>query len=77
MCGAVPTPAVAEASTPVGRDGAIDVIRIVSLIGVVAAATLASVGWGLLRVAVALVGARRLAGDRQRVCAASRPARMT
>ena len=52
---------------------------------VAAAATLASVGWGLKEqglycVAVmltALIAARALASDRQRVCAASLPAKMT
>jgi hypothetical protein len=49
------------------------------------AATLASVGWGLKDqglycvavMQVALVAARVLASDSQRVCAASLPARMT
>jgi hypothetical protein len=57
----------------------------VSLLCVAGAATLASVGWGLKEqglylvavMIVTLVGARLLAVDGQRVCAASRPARMT
>jgi hypothetical protein len=56
-----------------------------TLLCVAAAATLASVGWGLKDqglylvavMLVALIGARLLAGDSQRVCAASRPARIT
>jgi hypothetical protein len=56
-----------------------------ALLCVAGAATLASVGWGLKDqglwcVAVmlaALVAARWLASDPQRVCAASLPARMT
>jgi hypothetical protein len=56
-----------------------------TLLCVAAAATLASVGWGLedqglylvAVMLVALIGARLLAGDSQRVCAASRPARIT
>jgi hypothetical protein len=131
-----PSPGDVEANTPATRDRAIDVIRIVSLAGVVVghtimatstlrdgvffwsnlltaspifqaltwvfqimplfffagvaacvagAATLASVGWGLKEqglylvavMIVTLVGARLLAVDGQRVCAASRPARMT
>lgn len=56
-----------------------------ALLCIAGAATLASVGWGLKDqglylvavMLVALVGARGLAGDSQRVCAASRPARMT
>jgi hypothetical protein len=55
------------------------------LLCIAGAATLASVGWGLKDqglyliavMLVALAGARLLAGDSQRVCAASRPARMT
>ena len=56
-----------------------------ALLCIAAAATLASVGWGLKDqglycvavMLIALVAARRLASDRQRVCAASLPARMT
>jgi hypothetical protein len=56
-----------------------------ALLCVAGAATLASVGWGLKDqgfysvavMLVALVAARGLANDRQRVCAASLPARMT
>lgn len=56
-----------------------------ALLCVAGAATLASVGWGLkdqglycvVVMLIALVAARMLAGDRQRVCAASLPARMT
>jgi hypothetical protein len=55
------------------------------LLCVAGAATLASVGWGLKDkglycvavMLVALVAARGLAIDSQRVCAASLPARMT
>jgi hypothetical protein len=55
-----------------------------TLLCVAGAATLASVGWGLkdqglylvTLTLVALAAARVLAGDRQRVCAASLPARM-
>ena len=65
---------------PGGRSMAVGV-----LLCVAGTATLASVGWGLKDqglycVAVmltALLAARRLAGDPQRVCAASLPARMT
>jgi hypothetical protein len=56
-----------------------------ALLCVAGAATLASVGWGLKDqglycvavMLIALIAARGLAGDRQRVCAASLPARMT
>jgi Acyltransferase family len=56
-----------------------------ALLCVAGAATLASVGWGLKDqglycvavMLIALVAARGLAGDSQRVCAASLPARMT
>ena len=56
-----------------------------ALLCVAGAATLASVGWGLkdqglycvAAMVIALIAARGLAGDRQRVCAASLPARMT
>jgi fucose 4-O-acetylase-like acetyltransferase len=138
-----PSPAEVEASTPAARDRAIDVIRVVSLIGVVVGHTVmatstlrdgvfiwsnllaaspvfqaltwvfqitplfffagvaASVeswtpgaswgNWMMRRCArlyrpvfyylafwwVALLAARRLASDPQRVCAASLPARMT
>jgi hypothetical protein len=66
-------------SRPGGRSAAVGV-----LLCVAGAATLTSVGWGLKDqglycVAVMLItlfAARRLASDRQRVCAASLPARM-
>jgi hypothetical protein len=56
-----------------------------ALLCVAGAATLASVGWGLKDqglycvavMIIALIAARGLASDRQRVCAASLPARMT
>lgn len=56
-----------------------------TLLCIAGAATLASVGWGLkdqglylvALMLVALASARGLAGERQRVCAASLPARMT
>jgi hypothetical protein len=56
-----------------------------ALLCIAGAATLASVGWGLKHqglycvtlMLIALVAARGLASDRQRVCAASLPARMT
>jgi hypothetical protein len=56
-----------------------------ALLCVAGAATLASVGWGLKDqglycvavMLIALVTARGLASDAQRVCAASLPARMT
>jgi hypothetical protein len=56
-----------------------------ALLCVAGAATLASVGWGLKDqglycvavMLIALIAARGLAGDRQRVCAASLPARTT
>ena len=73
-----PTPAEVEASTPATRDRAIDVIRIVSLVGVVVGHTVMATS--TLRVAVmliALLAARRLASDPQRVCATSLPARTT
>jgi hypothetical protein len=55
------------------------------LLCIAGAATLASVGWGLkdqglycvATMVIALIAARRLASDPQRVCAASLPARMT
>ena len=55
------------------------------LLCVAGAATLASVGWGLKDqglycvavMMIALVAARMLASDSQRVCATSLPARMT
>jgi hypothetical protein len=121
-----PSPAEVEASTPPTRDRAIDVIRIVSLVGVVVGHTLMATStlylWhippllamhlifdylgrprfdpsspgfialsvvqllimgvlvALVFVAVmltALIAARCLASDRQRVCAASLPARTT
>ena len=67
-------------STPGGRSVAVG-----TLLCLAGAATLASVGWGfkdqgLYCVAVmlvALVAARVVASDNQRVCAASLPARMT
>jgi hypothetical protein len=83
-------PDEAEANTRATRDRAIDVIRIVSLVGVVVGHTIMAtsiirddvlIGSNLLCVAVmlaALIGARFLAGDRlvtaARVCAASTPA---
>jgi hypothetical protein len=56
-----------------------------ALLCVAGAATLASVGWGLKDqglycvavMLIALIAARGLASDRQRVCAASLPARTT
>jgi hypothetical protein len=56
-----------------------------ALLCIAGAATLASVGWGLKDqglylvavILVALATARGLADDSQRVCAASRPARIT
>jgi hypothetical protein len=56
-----------------------------ALLCVAGAATLASVGWGLkdqglycvAAMMIALLAARTLAGEPQRVCAASLPARMT
>jgi len=129
-----PTPADVEASTPATRDRAIDVIRIVSLVGVVVGHTIMATStlrddvfiwsnlltvspvfqaltwifqimplfffagvaasieswtprssWGLKDeglycvavMLIALVAARGLANGTQRVCAASRPARMT
>jgi hypothetical protein len=56
-----------------------------ALLCVAGAATLASVGWGLKDqglycgavMLIALIAARGLAGDGQRVCAASLPARTT
>jgi hypothetical protein len=65
---------------PGGRSAAVG-----ALLCVAGAATLASVGWGLKDeglycvavMLVALVAARVLASDSQRVCAASLPARMT
>jgi Acyltransferase family len=56
-----------------------------ALLCVAGAATLASVGWGLkdqglycvAAMVIALIAARGWAGERQRVCAASLPARMT
>jgi hypothetical protein len=67
-------------SGPGGRSLAVG-----ALLCVAGAATLASVGWGLKDqglycvavMQVALVAARVLASDSQRVCAASLPARMT
>src|ERR1700730_11923726 len=66
-------------SRPGGRSAAVGV-----LLCVAGAATLASVGWGLKDqglycvavMVIALFAARLLASDRQRVCAASLPARM-
>jgi hypothetical protein len=66
-------------SRPGGRSAAVGV-----LLCVAGAATLTSVGWGLKDqglycvavMLIALFAARRLASDRQRVCAASLPARM-
>jgi len=67
-------------ATPGGRSAAVG-----TLLCIAGAATLASVGWGLKDqglycvavMLVALVAARLLASDPQRVCAASLPARMT
>jgi catechol 2,3-dioxygenase-like lactoylglutathione lyase family enzyme len=67
-------------STPGGRSAAVG-----ALLCLAGAATLASVGWGLKDqglycvavMLVALVAARVVASDSQRVCAASLPARMT
>jgi hypothetical protein len=67
-------------STPGGRSAAVG-----ALLCVAGAATLASVGWGLkdqglycvAAMVIALLAARLLASDPQRVCAASLPARMT
>jgi hypothetical protein len=67
-------------STPGGRSAAVG-----TLLCLAGAATLASVGWGLKDqglywvavMLVALVAARVVASDNQRVCAASLPARMT
>jgi Acyltransferase family len=67
-------------ATPGGRS-----LTVGALLCVAGAATLASVGWGLKDqglycvavMAIALLAARRLASDPQRVCAASLPARMT
>jgi hypothetical protein len=72
--------ATSDSARPGGRSVAVGV-----LLCVAGAATLASVGWGLndqglycvAVMLVALVAARRLARDSQRVCAASRPARTT
>jgi hypothetical protein len=65
---------------PGGRSAAVG-----ALLCIAGAATLASVGWGLKDqglycvavMVIALLAARRLASDPQRVCAASLPARMT
>jgi hypothetical protein len=65
---------------PGGRSAAVG-----ALLCIAGAATLASVGWGLkdqglycvAAMLIALLAARRLASDPQRVCAASLPARMT
>jgi hypothetical protein len=65
---------------PGGRSAAVG-----ALLCIAGAATLASVGWGLKDqglycvavMLIALLAARWLAGDPQRVCAASLPARMT
>ena len=65
---------------PGGRSAAVG-----ALLCIAGAATLASVGWGLKDqglycvavMLIALLAARRLASDPQRVCAASLPARMT
>jgi Acyltransferase family len=67
-------------ATPGGRSAAVGV-----LLCIAGGATLASVGWGLKDqglycvavMLIALLAARRLASDPQRVCAASLPARMT
>jgi hypothetical protein len=67
-------------STPGGRSAAVG-----ALLCVAGAATLASVGWGLkdqglycvAAMVMALLAARLLASDPQRVCAASLPARIT
>jgi hypothetical protein len=67
-------------ATPGGRSAAVG-----ALLCIAGAATLASVGWGLKDqglycvavMLIALLAARRLASDPQRVCAASLPARMT
>lgn len=67
-------------ATPGRRSAAVG-----ALLCIAGAATLASVGWGLKDqglycvavMLIALVAARRLASDPQRVCAASLPARMT
>ncbi len=67
-------------ATPGNRSAAVG-----ALLCIAGAATLASVGWGLKDqglycvavMLIALVSARRLASDPQRVCAASLPARMT
>lgn len=67
-------------ATPGGRSAAVG-----ALLCVAGAATLASVGWGLKDqglygvtvMLIALLAARLLASDSQRVCAASLPARMT
>jgi hypothetical protein len=67
-------------STPGGRSTAVG-----TLLCLAGAVTLASVGWGLKDqglycvavMLVALVAARVVASDSQRVCAASLPARMT
>jgi hypothetical protein len=66
--------------TPGSRSAAVG-----ALLCIAGAATLASVGWGLKDqglycvavMVIALLAARRLASDPQRVCAASLPARMT
>ena len=65
---------------PGGRSAAVG-----ALLCIAGAATLASVGWGLKDqglycvavMVIALLAARRLASDAQRVCAASLPAKMT
>jgi hypothetical protein len=65
---------------PGGRSAAVG-----ALLCIAGAATLASVGWGLKDqglycvavMLIALLAARWLASDPQRVCAASLPARMT
>jgi hypothetical protein len=65
---------------PGGRSAAVG-----ALLCIAGAATLASVGWGLkdqglycvAAMLIALLAARWLASDPQRVCAASLPARMT
>ena len=70
----------ASSRRPGGRSLAVG-----ALLCVAGAATLASVGWGLKDqglycvavMLIALVTARGLASDAQRVCAASLPARMT
>jgi hypothetical protein len=67
-------------ATPGRRSAAVG-----ALLCIAGAATLASVGWGLkdkglycvAAMLIALLAARRLASDPQRVCAASLPARMT